>query len=169
MNSRQALAFVREHGIVLMAARGPVPSLAEAIAGAPLRGSWWGHARGREMFRAFDAVSDSKDVLVCRLVGGKITFVHRRLWPALVRLARRLPRQGLAAVRQEHTESGAHRTVVTPFPRWVPEEVREEGRRLGADEAVAAMGADLLSAIAGRTAGSARPRAARAPGKRKAR
>ena len=164
MNSRQALAFVKEHGVVLMAARGPAPSLAEAIAGAPLRGSWWGHPRGRQMFRIFDAVSDSKDVLVCRLVGGKITFVHRRLWPALVRLGGRLPRRGLAAVRQEHTASGAHRTVVTPFPRWAPKEVRERARRLDLDAAVAALGVDLLAVIAGR---SARPR--RTPRRRAAR
>ena len=30
------------------------------------------------------AVSDtSGDVLVCKLVSGKVTFVHRRVWPAL--------------------------------------------------------------------------------------
>ena len=28
---------------VLQAARGPAPNLAEAIAGEPIRGSWWGH------------------------------------------------------------------------------------------------------------------------------
>jgi hypothetical protein len=150
LNGRQALAFVRTHGVVLMAARGPVPSLAEAIAGAPIRGSWWGHPEGRRMYRVFEAVSDSGDVLVCRLVGGKVTFVHRRLWPALVRLARRLPRRGLAAVRQEHTASGAHRAIVTPFPRWVPKEIRARARRLDADEAAAALGPGLLSVISGR-------------------
>jgi hypothetical protein len=34
----QALDFVREHGIVLESARGPVPSLADAIAGTPVSG-----------------------------------------------------------------------------------------------------------------------------------
>jgi len=52
MTDKQALAFVKRHGIVLQAARGPVPSLAEAIAGGPIRGSWWGHPKGREIFRA---------------------------------------------------------------------------------------------------------------------
>ena len=36
-------AWVREQGIVLQSARGPLPNLAEWIAGEPIRGSWWGH------------------------------------------------------------------------------------------------------------------------------
>src|SRR5437868_532934 len=33
MNQKEPLAFVERHGIVLQAARGPLPNLAEAIAG----------------------------------------------------------------------------------------------------------------------------------------
>ena len=141
--------FVRKHGVVLMSARGPVPSLAEAIAGGPIRGSWWGHPMSRHMYQVFEAVRDSKSVLVCRLAGGKVTFVHRRLWPALVRLAGRLPRRGLAAIREEHTARGAHRTVVTPFPRWVPKAVLARARRLSVAGAVSAIGAERLFKVAG--------------------
>jgi hypothetical protein len=38
----QALDFIRRHGILLESARGSAPSLAEVIAGAPVRGSWYG-------------------------------------------------------------------------------------------------------------------------------
>jgi uncharacterized lipoprotein NlpE involved in copper resistance len=150
---RAALAFVRRHGVVLMAARGPVPSLAEAIAGAPFRGSWWGHPLGKVMFRLFDAVADSRDVLVCRLVEGKITFVHRRVWPALVRLAPLIPKGALAQVRQEHTNSGRHRNVVTRFPRWVPRPVLAQARRLDEEKAAGMLGPALG---AHRTAGRVR-------------
>ena len=136
MTPRQGLAFVERHGIVLQAARGPVPSLAEAIAGGPIRGSWWGHARGHEIFRVAEAISDSPDVLVCTLVDGKITYVHRRLWPALVRLKSRFRRADLAKTWNEHTATGAHRTRRVPFPRWVPEEVRREAAELTIAEAV---------------------------------
>src|SRR5436309_7495581 len=68
MTSRGALAFIRRHGVVLEGARGPVPTLAEAVVGAPIRGSWWGHAKGHEIFWLTRAVRDSRDVLVCRLV-----------------------------------------------------------------------------------------------------
>ena len=57
------LAFVAEHGVVLESARGAVPSLAEAIAGEPIRGSWWGHPRGNAIHDATCAVRDSPDVL----------------------------------------------------------------------------------------------------------
>src|SRR5215471_9885799 len=117
MSPREAIICVKRHGIVLQAARGPVPSLAEAIAGGPIRGSWWGHPKGGEIFRASSEVAESEDVLVCRIGGGKVTFVHRRLWPALVRLSRRFPKARLARVRQEHTPSGAHHNRRLAFPR----------------------------------------------------
>lgn len=135
MNTRKALAFVRERGIVLEAARGPVPSLAEEIAGEPIRGSWWGHHRGRDIFRLTRAVRRSPDVLVCRLVEGKITYVHRRLWPALVRVADSIDREGLAALRETHTESGKHHVEEIPFPEWVPDDVRREANRLDESQA----------------------------------
>ena len=151
MTPRQALAFVRRHGVVLMAARGPVPSLAEAIAGEPIRGSWWSHPKGREIFRATTAVADSDDVLACRLVDGKVTYVHRRVWPALVRLAKRLPRAGLAAIREEHLENGKHRVTRQPFPRWVPEDVATTAVTLTEGAAVSALGEELVAHLSKRT------------------
>src|SRR5438128_8616568 len=106
MTPRQALAFVKRHGIVLQAARGPVPNLAEAIAGGPIRGSWWAHPKANAIFLCSRAIRASADVLVCRLVGGKTTCVHRRLWPALVRLAGRFTANQLAAIEEVHTPSG---------------------------------------------------------------
>lgn len=153
MDRREALTFVKKHGVVLMSARGAIANLAEAIAGGPIRGSWWGHPKSHHMFRVFEAVSDSGQVLVCRLAGGKVTYVHRRLWPALVRLAGRLPRRGLAAIREEHTERGHHRTIVTPYPRWVPKEVLAQAKKLTVAEAVSTIGSEVLFKISGPRAG----------------
>lgn len=139
MTPSQALAFVARHGVVLQAARGPVPSLAEKIAGEPIRGSWWGHPKGKEIFRLAEAVSESPDVLVCTLVDGKVTYVHRRLWPALVRLASRFPKAQLAKTWNEHTATGAHRSRRVPFPGWVPSEVKEQAARLSVAEAEKAL------------------------------
>ncbi len=147
MNAAQALAFVRGHGVVLASARGPLPNLVEAIAGEPIRGSWWGHRDSHRIYRVLDAVCDSPDVLVCRLVAGKVTLVHRRLWPALVRLAARLPARGLAAVRQEHTARGSHRAIETPFPLWVPRPVLAAAKRLDERQAVSALGTDLIALL----------------------
>ena len=127
---RQALAFLRKHGIVLESARGPVPSLAEAIAGGPIRGSWWSHPRSHLIFELTQAVRDDESVLVCRAVGGKVTFIHARLWPALVRLGSRLPKPSLARISEVHTASGRHVVRTKAFPTWVPREVRARGARL---------------------------------------
>jgi hypothetical protein len=135
------LEFIARHGVVLASAKGPVPNLAEAIAGEPIRGSWWGHPKGSEIFRALGVVGDSPDVLCFRLVEGKVTFVHRRLWPALVRLAPKLGKGRLSAIKQVHTDSGAHRSVVTPFPDWVPAEVKKAAQALSEHEAQERLGA----------------------------
>jgi hypothetical protein len=74
-------------------------------------------------------------VLVCRLVDGKITYVHRRVWPALVRLARELRRDRLAEIREVHTPLGKHVVKVRSFPDWVPAPVQRAAARLTDDEA----------------------------------
>jgi hypothetical protein len=135
VSPKQGLAFVERHGIVLQAARGPVPSLAEAIAGGPIRGSWWGHPKGHEIFRVAEAVSESPEVLVCKLVNGKVTYVHRRLWPALVKLAARFRKEQLAKTWNEHTPTGAQRLRRQAFPKWVPSEVLQQAARLSIPDA----------------------------------
>jgi len=135
MTSRAALAFVRRHGVVLESANGPVPSLAGAIVGRKIRGSWWGHPRGKEIFSLTRVVRDAEDVLVCRIVEGKITYVHRRLWPTLIRVARRFPRARLAALREVHTAKGHHVIQLVPFPRWATEAVRRQAARLSEEVA----------------------------------
>jgi hypothetical protein len=139
--AEEALAFVRRHGVVLAAAKGDAPRLTEAIAGEDIRGSWWAHPKGRRIYAILAAVAASDEVVVCRLVGGKITFVHRRLWPSVVRLADRFAPGRLAQVHEEHTPSGRHANRVVPFPQWVTPEVRSQADALDEQEALALLGA----------------------------
>ena len=77
---------LRDRGLLLLAdAR--LPSVAGIVAGAPVRGSWWSHPQGRAIFAAARHLHEHPDVLACALLDGKITFVHRRLWPALLAVA----------------------------------------------------------------------------------
>ena len=127
----QALDFIERHGVVCESApRGAIPALAEAIAGESIRGNWWAHPKGRKIFALTRAVRDAAQVLVCRLIDGKISYVHERLWPALVRLADRFPRERLARVRETHTRSGKHLLEETPFPDWLPESIQKQASRL---------------------------------------
>jgi hypothetical protein len=148
VTAAEAISFVERHGIVLESARhAKVPSLAEAVAGERIRGSWWSHANGRAIFAATRAVRESPDVLVCRLIEDKISFAHARLWPALVRLGDELSRERLARIREIHTARGAHRAEAIPFPEWVAPETSAAAARLGDSDARAALGA-LLDALA---------------------
>jgi len=136
MTPKQAIAFVKAKGIVLESGHGPTPNLAEAIAGEPIRGSWWAHSKANTIFLCSRAIRKSADVLVCRLVGGKVTYVHRHLWPALVRLADRFGARRLAVIQEVHTASGRHQVNVTTFPQWVPEQVAKAAARLTIEEAI---------------------------------
>jgi hypothetical protein len=137
------LDWMREQGIVLQSARGPVPNLAEFIAGEPIRGGWWGHKAGHEIFATINEIVGSPDVVATRLINGKVTLIHRRLWPPLVRVADRFPLARLAAVDEEHTATGAHRIIEIPFPDWVPAEDIAAAANLNVDDALAMLPACL--------------------------
>jgi hypothetical protein len=140
LQAKDALEFVRQHGVVLASAKGDAPRLIEAILGDPISGNWWGHPRSRFIYNVLAAVSSSDDVLVCRLLRGKLTLIHRRVWPALVRLAGRFDPAQLAQIREEHTPSGRHVTQETPFPLWVPPAVHEQAALLSEEQALASLG-----------------------------
>ena len=140
MTAAEAISFIQKLGVVLASAKGPVPRLTEAIAAEPIKGSWWAHPKSHQIFAVLQAVADSDEVLVCRLVNGKVTFIHRRLWPALVRVAKRFPSAQIAQVHEEHTASGRHVTREVPFPKWVPAEVINQAKGMSEKEALRALG-----------------------------
>lgn len=135
MTYERLMRWIAARGVVLESARGRVPNVADRIAGEEIRGSWWKHPKSREIFRLTREVRNAEEILVARLVDEKVTFVHRRVWPALVRLANRFPRAALARVAEEHSASGKHVLRTTPFPKWVPPEVLKEGEAMAEHEA----------------------------------
>ena len=138
MTPAQALAFIKRHGIVCESVRrGAIPSLADAVAGESLSGNWWSHPKGKAIFAVTRAVHESPQVLVCRLVDDKITFVHERLWPALMRAAERFPPKRLARVAEAHSASGKHVLQETPFLDWVPASSAAAAKRLSEQQALA--------------------------------
>ena len=105
---QQPLAFVKKHGVVLVSAKGPVPRFTEAIANGPVKGNWWAHPKSHQIFEALQTVVESGEVLVCRLVNGKRTLVHRRLWPAIARAAKMFRAENISRIVDVHTPSGHH-------------------------------------------------------------
>lgn len=136
MDLDRALAFVREHRIVPFTdVKGEGASFVRFVAGGPVRGSWWGHPKGHEIFRLAGALEASGEVLILKLLGGKETILHRALWPALARVvtdegwrAARAARLGAAARRLLDAVEGA------PGPLRLDEHARalrldRDGRR----------------------------------------
>ena len=124
--------LVEKHGVMLASARGAVPNVAEVVAGAPIVGGWWAHPKGKAIFAALSEIDDSDDIRCFKLIDGKITFAHRRVWPALVRLGRdgAIATDKLAAVQQEHMPTGEHRNFVTLFPDWVDDATAKAADKL---------------------------------------
>ena len=125
----EALSFVETNGIVLESAHGRAPTFADFVAGERVT-RWWDHPKGRLIFTLTRSIRESPDVLTCRLIDRKVTYVHRRLWPALVKLSDEFDERDLGAIREEHSPDGKHQTRITEFPQWVPAEVLAESKRL---------------------------------------
>ncbi len=81
------LARLKEYGLLLQTDAN-LPSVCSLVVGAAVRGSWWAHPRSHEIFRVNCGLAEHPDVLVCKLISGKITYVHRALWPAVVAIGR---------------------------------------------------------------------------------
>lgn len=138
--SIDVLRFVRKHGVVLESAAGPVPNLAEAIAQSPIHGSWWSHPEGKRIFWATRRVRDSQHILVCRLITGKVTYVHERLWPAVIRLSKHFKKGALDSIHEEHSAMGKHLLKTVSFPKWVPLNTLKASKALSEIEAAEQLG-----------------------------
>jgi len=79
-------AALKEHG-VLLKSDPKLPSVVALVAGGPVKGSWWAHPDAHLMYRTIVSLSEHPDVLLLKLIAGKDTFVHRRLWPEIFAIA----------------------------------------------------------------------------------
>ncbi len=80
------LAYLQTYGLLLQHDKA-LPSLSALVAGAPVHGSWWAHPQAHTIYALLNALAEHPDVLTVKLVLGKATFIHRRLWPALLAVA----------------------------------------------------------------------------------
>jgi hypothetical protein len=84
--TRNPRAELESRGLLLVT-DAKLPSLASMIAGGPVHGSWWAHPASQMIFHALAELSGHPDVLVVKLIDGKNTLVHRRVWPEVVAIA----------------------------------------------------------------------------------
>jgi hypothetical protein len=86
MSSQRVLGKLQEVGLLLLSDKA-LPSVVALVAGPRVKGSWWGHERGHEIFRELEKLEAHPDSLTTRLISGKVTYLHRRLWPDFLSLA----------------------------------------------------------------------------------
>jgi hypothetical protein len=84
---KEVLEELREHGL-LLESDPKLLSVSRLIVGNAIKGSWWGHPKGRAIWLITERLADHPDVMILKLVAGKVTYVHRRLWPAAYTVAR---------------------------------------------------------------------------------
>jgi hypothetical protein len=65
-----------------------LPSVASLVSGEPIRGSWWSHPAAQVIFQINEQLEDHEDVLIAKLVSGKVTFVHRNIWSEVIAIGR---------------------------------------------------------------------------------
>ncbi len=170
---RTLAAALERHGFLLLQDK-TLPSVVGIITGERVAGSWWSHPLAQKIFRRLEELSAGGDVRSTKLIGGKVTFVHRRLWPALFavgseradwqlralplaarRLLARVDQTGstqasgpaakelqnrlLVDASEEHTASGKHVIVLSPWPR---SSVSASSGRRRLQDAADAIGAD---------------------------
>ncbi len=111
MNLLEAIA---EHGLLLLQDK-KLANVVTLMTGERVKGSWWAHRRAHEIFRALEALPEDQ-VIATKLVGGKVTFVHRSLWPDLLAVATG------EREYEVHTESGRHEKRFEPWSAWAKRE-----------------------------------------------
>jgi hypothetical protein len=84
---QKVLPELKRHGVLLQTdAR--LPNVCALVAGAPVRGSWWAHPKSHDIFKVNSALADHPDVLVVKLISGKLTYVERAFWPCVVAIGK---------------------------------------------------------------------------------
>jgi hypothetical protein len=77
---------LREKGLLLLQDQ-QVESIVHLFTNERPKSSWWSHPQAHAIFACLERLEAGGDVLVTRLIGGKATYVHRRLWPAFLTVA----------------------------------------------------------------------------------
>ena len=77
------LDYLRKLGVLLETDR-TFPSITGIMVREPIKGSWWSHPMANDIYMLSQRLAHHSDTIFLKLLSGKTTFVHRRLWPELI-------------------------------------------------------------------------------------
>lgn len=80
--SKLVLSQLKKLGFLLESDQ-RLPNVCTLVTGEAMRGSWWSHPLSHDIFSVNEQLEDNPDVLITKLISGKVTFVHRELWQPL--------------------------------------------------------------------------------------
>lgn len=128
MSATEIVRELSRHGLLFQKDK-RYPSVVGIVTGEALSTSWWGHPKARLVFAILQELADDPDVLFTKLLFGKVTLVHRRLWPALLAIG-----TSAAAWQLRNLPPSAHRLLVslqeTPKVEGDGEPAKELEKRL---------------------------------------
>ena len=61
-----------------------LPSFTTLFAGEPIAGSWWSHPLAHPIYDLLQTFTDRSGALHAKIINGKVTHIHPRLWPAFL-------------------------------------------------------------------------------------
>src|ERR1044072_7462447 len=64
-----------------------VTNVVTLLTGEAISRSLWSHPKGRLIFAVMSDLSEHPDLLFTKLLNGKVTLTHRKLWPAFLSVA----------------------------------------------------------------------------------
>lgn len=77
---------LKEIGFLLVSGS-EIPDVRTLITGGSSKGSWWADKAAHKIFAVNELLEDHPDVTITKLISGKVTFVHRKLWHKLFAVA----------------------------------------------------------------------------------
>ena len=83
----KAMSILEEEGLLLQSSS-ELPDVSRIISTQRTSGSWWTDPMASKIFAVSEMLSDHPDVTLTKLVSGKVTLVHRRLWSRLVAIGK---------------------------------------------------------------------------------
>jgi hypothetical protein len=109
---------------LLLASDKRLLSVTTLVSAAPVSGSWWASPDSHKIYNVMRSLTAHPDVTLAKLVNKKVTYVHRKLWGALVAVGgerapwqlRSLSPRAKELFRQV-TRSGTYSTDRAPDPK----------------------------------------------------
>jgi hypothetical protein len=133
---KTALQTLRRLGL-LLETDAHLPSVASLIAGEPISGSWWSHPLAEKIYITLGQFADHRDVMFTKLLSGKVTLVHRRVWPEIFAIGpARTPWQMKGLLKSARNllkmidEQGSIRTDQIAWPKSATAKPGEAAREL---------------------------------------